>query len=437
MNRKRLSRLIITFGVLLALVVPASGAMADGTETLGPPSIPIANGSGHVAAGTGLIDQPGTINLTVPSDSIINQVLLYWEGHGDCGILPDPCELGKDITVNGTAITGQLIGGPTFFYTLSTGNMYSLSYRADITDLGLVAPGNNTISVSGVSFDASSPPWGDVPGFANGASIVVIFDDGSVADIGIRDGNDNAFINFDPTLDTTVPQTFNFAPEDVARIADLTLLVGSVESPEFSPGGPRPTQIVVTIDGVETFYDNLLTSGDGPTWDTLHVSVDIPAGASSLTVQILSVDALDTGHLPASLSWVAAVLSVPITPVDDVGVGTPGFWKNNPDAWPVEEIEIGGVTYSKEEAIAIMDAQHRGDMTYVMFAHLVAAKLNVLIGAESECIDDTIVAADAWLTDHPLGSNVRASNGAWDVGEPLKDTLDDYNNGRLCAPARN
>jgi hypothetical protein len=433
-NRRKPFRLVVTMLVLIALAIPSASALAEGTETLGEPEITIANGSGHVAAGTGLISQPGTIDIDVPANSLVNQVLVYWEGHGDCGD-PGPvgaCTLGNNINLNGSNIAGTLIGGPTFFYTLPYGQFYSLSYRADITHLGLIAPGANSISVSGVSFDSAN-----VPGFANGASIVVIYDDGSHAQVGIRDGNDNAFINFASPLDTTVPQTFNFSPEPVARIADLTLLVGSVKSPEYPPNELRPNQVVVTVNGTTHVYDNALASGDGPTWDTLTLPIDLPADASSLTVQILSIGGLDTGALPASLSWVTAALSVPITPENGAGAGTPGYWKNHPEAWPVQEITIGGIPYSKDDAIKIMDAQHRGDMTYVMFAHLVAVKLNVANGAASSCIVDTIAAADDWMAQYgPVGSNVRAGSDAWKVGEPIKNTLDDYNNGLLCAPPR-
>ena len=59
------------------------------------------------------------------------------------------------------------------------------------------------------------------------------------------------------------------------------------------------------------------------------------------------------------------------------GTGTPGYWKNHPEAWPVDEITIGGVTYTKVEAIAIMNTPEKGDKTYTMFSALVAATLNV------------------------------------------------------------
>jgi hypothetical protein len=37
----------------------------------------------------------------------------------------------------------------------------------------------------------------------------------------------------------------------------------------------------------------------------------------------------------------------------------------------------------------------------------------------------------------PIGSGVAASSPEWGEGQPLHTTLDDYNNGRLCAPQRN
>ena len=120
------------------------------------------------------------------------------------------------------------------------------------------------------------------------------------------------------------------------------------------------------------------------------------------------------------------------------GTGTPGYWKNHPDAWPVEEITIGGVTYSKEDAIVLMDHPTKKDKTYTMFQALVAAKLNVLIGNDFSCIGDTILDADAWMTSHPVGSDVTAGgkNSPWREGEPLYLELDAYNNGELCAPHR-
>jgi hypothetical protein len=117
------------------------------------------------------------------------------------------------------------------------------------------------------------------------------------------------------------------------------------------------------------------------------------------------------------------------------GTGTPGYWQNHPDAWPVSEITVGGVKYTKAEAIELISAAVKGDKRFTMFPALVAAMLNVEIGAESSCINATIACADAWMEAN--GSKpVKASSDAWCLGEPLYCELDAYNNGLLCAPSR-
>jgi hypothetical protein len=122
--------------------------------------------------------------------------------------------------------------------------------------------------------------------------------------------------------------------------------------------------------------------------------------------------------------------------VSGPGTGTPGYWKNHPNAWPVENIMVGGVMYTKAQAIAGLSKVGK-DKTTTMFSSLVPAMLNVLVGNDGSCVSATIAAANAWMATYPLGSGVPASSAAWSLGEPLHITLDNYNNGRLCAPHRN
>jgi hypothetical protein len=124
-------------------------------------------------------------------------------------------------------------------------------------------------------------------------------------------------------------------------------------------------------------------------------------------------------------------------PVTNPGTGTPGYWKNHP--WPeyINTITMGGVTYTKEEAIANMSTPDGGDKTYTMFRDLVCAKLNVWVGNNASCISDTIIAADAWMATYgPAGSGVAPDSAAWlEGGLDLYEDLNDYNSGRLpCAP---
>jgi hypothetical protein len=53
-------------------------------------------------------------------------------------------------------------------------------------------------------------------------------------------------------------------------------------------------------------------------------------------------------------------------------------------------ILIGGVTYTKDEAIDLLDMPVKKDKIYTIFQALVAAKLNVLIDNVSSCIASTI-----------------------------------------------
>ncbi len=295
---------------LAGLVAVSTTAMvvADGTETLGPPAdLAVASGTGIVAGGTGLESQPGEIEIEVPAGATVNQVILYWGG--EFRVADD-----DTITIEGQEVTGDLIGGPTFFYNWQ-GDVFVSAYRADITDLGLVVAGANTLTVEGLDYDEVN----------DGAGVLVIYDDGSTAaTIDLRDGADLAFFNFPEPRQTCVPQTFTFPAEDEERVATLVIYAGSVEE-------GRPNGLLLTIDDVTEQLDDVFGSFSGPDWDTVTLDVTIPAGATELTVEPISV--ASTNPLGASLLWVGAGLSVPSLPPPPPpppggGEGcTPGFWK--------------------------------------------------------------------------------------------------------------
>jgi len=82
---------------------------------------------------------------------------------------------------------------------------------------------------------------------------------------------------------------------------------------------------------------------------------------------------------------------------------TQGYWKNHPNAWPLATITIGGVLYTKAQAIAILQTPPEGDATYILAHQLIAAKLNRAMGWIPGAVG-YIAEADAFLTAHPLGS---------------------------------
>jgi len=285
-----LATLVVLVGFIF-FCLPADNTLADGTEALGPPSIDIEPGTDVLVAGTGLRTGPSDITVDVPTGAVVKQVLLYWEG-----TMLDNTPGDDMAVVNGNVVTGTLIGGPTIFWSVA----YSSVYRADITALGLVGPGSNTLSIGDIVYTNR----------INGAGVFVIIDDGSgPAEIQVRDGVDLAYYNFSPPMDTTVLQTFTFAPSAFDRTASLSMMVSSVAG-IFNPDNGRPTVIEVTVNGVFTQFNNVLENADGEDWDSKTVYAFIPAGATELTVQIFSRDDEGTGKRPASLAWIGVGLSL-------------------------------------------------------------------------------------------------------------------------------
>lgn len=272
---------------------PAGGAAAwdkDGSEALGAPSIAIAAGTGVAEGGVSMIGvDAADLSVTVPAGATIEQVLLYWAGgttsrNGD-----------SRITVDGVRVTGALIGGPTFFYEYDGEYRFS-AYRADITSLGLVAPGPNVLTISDFHFGDTLVDEN------NGVSVVVIWSDGPASAITLRDGLDMAYFEFPGLLNSTVPQVFAVEPAPFERTAELVVLAGSV-------GQDRANRIVVTTSAGEQVFEDPMGGFDGPQWDSLKLPVVVPAGAASVTVELVSPAVY--APLGASLGWVCAALVLP------------------------------------------------------------------------------------------------------------------------------
>jgi len=262
----------------------------DGTEMLG--EIAIVPGSGFAEGGVGMVGtDSGVLDITVPAGATVEQVLLYWMGGSTDDIGDDTIE------VDGNPVTGSLIGGPTNFYE----NMDFRAYRADVTELGWVVPGANSFTITGFDFDFT----GNAHDENDGAGMIVIYDDGTEAELELHDGLDMAFFNFSPTLDATAPITFDFAAEPADRTAKFVVLAGSV-------GIDRPNRIVVTTSAGDQVFDDPLGSMDGLLFDSITLDVSVPAGDTSLTAQLFSVVSEDP--LGASLGWIGTGLAVPVTP---------------------------------------------------------------------------------------------------------------------------
>jgi hypothetical protein len=118
-----------------------------------------------------------------------------------------------------------------------------------------------------------------------------------------------------------------------------------------------------------------------------------------------------------------------------------GHFKDG-DNWPedVVELDLGNITYTKEELLTILDTnpseQPGPANALISLAHqLIAAKLNLLDGAISpQYVLDAIDDADDFIGDqNVLTDYVGANTTAGQDALAIKDILDSYNNGADCA----
>lgn len=113
---------------------------------------------------------------------------------------------------------------------------------------------------------------------------------------------------------------------------------------------------------------------------------------------------------------------------------TQGFWKTHPEAWPVDHLTIGSVTYDQDALLALLNTPVRGDASLALAHQLIAALLNVAAGATPiEAIDD----AQQWMTVNgsgPLPYGIAASTTAGAQATALAAELDAYDQGLAGPP---
>ena len=107
---------------------------------------------------------------------------------------------------------------------------------------------------------------------------------------------------------------------------------------------------------------------------------------------------------------------------------TQGYWKNHTSAWPSGSIKLGTVTYTPAQLLSILNKSAGGNGLIILAHQLIAAKLNIMNGANSSAVASTITAADALiggLICPPVGSGSLSPSST----NSLATTLDNYNNG--------
>ncbi|MDF7825070.1 hypothetical protein P4B35_13690 [Pontiellaceae bacterium B12227] len=383
--------------------------IADGTEQLDIPSIPIAQGSQMTVAGTGLYDllpgETSDISVEIDAGASIKQVLLYWTGR-TWYYDPDPGDE-DTITVDTIEIKGERIGGPTPPPTRAPCS----TYRADITQVNsiaawILAGQTSVLPVGGLDFTQHN----------DGAAVVVIWDDGSTSDIQIKDGNDYAYSR---TGYQTEPVNFPIAPSASPRLAELSLIVSDIDV-------PRPAAADITVNGITTRLDDVFLNNEGNFLDVVELEIPVSPGATNITVQLWSVEVV--GKQPASLAWSFAGLELAV-PGDHGCTYTQGYWKNHPKDWPTDTLSL----FSARKALRILKTPPKKGNAYYILAHqYIAAELNVVNGAS---IPDE--AFEAWIAGQELLEQyqqkkyIPKKTDDRDEAIAIAKILDAYNNGKI------
>jgi hypothetical protein len=328
--KRKLLLVLTAMAVLLGMIsTPTfqSTAWADGTETLGVPTLAVQpTGSGIALSGvTPCSCGEATIGVEVPENVTVTQVLLYWYA-----ALQDNTNPNNMITINGEVITGTRIGGPTAFWD----QVYFTAFRSDITAYGWVTSGQTSLT--------ADLPFTVEETVEEGVGITVIYSDGVTNErIWLRDGLDLAFYQFANPLDRTTPQIFTFEPVEQAREAHLYMWLGSVESADATVA-TRPYRVEIDVGTVHT--EKIMTACllCGTLWEPVIITETIPANASELRVQFFSQEQLDP--LGASLEWIGASLMM-VEPQPDLTMSRDSSfeWRytvNNPGPLDLEKVTL-------------------------------------------------------------------------------------------------
>jgi hypothetical protein len=107
------------------------------------------------------------------------------------------------------------------------------------------------------------------------------------------------------------------------------------------------------------------------------------------------------------------------------------YWINQPEAWMIENVVIGTLSYTRGEAILILQTES-DDAKTLLLQQFFTALLNSL-RADASVVAPTLSNASDWLDEHTLGVEVTETDRQ--AALSMTQTLLEYNNG-LIGPGR-
>lgn len=325
MKSRCFGRMGVIFVLMMALAAATAGATAlQIALDLQGQGLTVASGATGLETIGG-----GSATVTVNIGGTVQAALLYWAGRdrpcpqsGGACVIPSQPYKDQVLVFDGNLITGTIIG--TEGQPVSGGGpINNIGYLADVTNI-VKARGTGSQSFAIADGDLASNLFR-----LNGATLLVIYTapgDTNSYRLIVFDGLDFAY-GADPTPgDTrvTVPVTFSHGSAAAARSAQILIAIGDAEA-------GRPDEIDISNNPSVL---NSLVGAAGEDWDSPWLTVNVPAGVSSTTLQLVSAPA---NQNPDSMLWELGVLRLPLPatpppPTGDQGC-SPGYWKNHTASW--------------------------------------------------------------------------------------------------------
>jgi hypothetical protein len=215
------------------------------------------------------------------------------------------------------------------------------------------------------------------------------------------DGNNNSAVDEGGTAEQTVVTPATPSIVTTSNPTGTVTFVGTAipvtDSAVVSGGYYETGSLVFTLTGPGGFSYTQTDTLHGN--DTYTASTTLPATMAMGTYTWTVTYAGDANNNPANDQGDSAEQFTVSRSLNR----TQGYWKthgtNAPggqaNMWPVSSISIGGVTYTEQEAIDIMNASTNGNAISSLFQQLVAYKLNVLSHFATPTADQAAAAADA------------------------------------------
>jgi CSLREA domain-containing protein len=156
-----------------------------------------------------------------------------------------------------------------------------------------------------------------------------------------------------------------------------------------------------------------------------------PTATTTPTVTPTATPTVTPSVTPIPTPTVTPSATATPTPTPTVGcVFSQGYWKNHPDQWPVTQLQLGNVTYTKDQLLSILHQPVNANGLVQLAYQEIAAKLNIANGADGSCIQQTLAGADALIGNlviPPVGTGYLRPTA-------YVAPLTQYNEGELCVP---